>query len=73
MSINHARSVAGIAALSVAAALATYALIRSETMLPLVLTVPHFAAVLVAALVMAAASAFLSMSNLRRADPADVF
>jgi putative ABC transport system permease protein len=58
---------------AVAAALATYALIRSETMLPLVLTVPHFAAVLAAALVMAAASAFLSMSNLRRAAPADVF
>jgi putative ABC transport system permease protein len=58
---------------AVAAALAVYALIRSETMLPLVLTVPHFAAVLAAALVMAAASAVLSMSNLRRADPADVF
>jgi len=55
------------------AALAAYAQIRSATLLPVVLTAPEFAAVLVITLAMSAASAFLSLSNLRRADPADVF
>jgi len=55
------------------AAMAIYALIRSETLLPVVLTVPHLGVVLAITLVMSAASAFLSLSNLRRADPAEVF
>jgi putative ABC transport system permease protein len=55
------------------AALAIYAELRSATLLPVVLTAPRLLAVLLITLVMSAASAFLSMSNLRRADPADVF
>jgi len=55
------------------AALAIYAQLRSATLLPVVLTAPRLLAVLVITLLMSAASAFLSMSNLRRADPADVF
>jgi putative ABC transport system permease protein len=56
-----------------AAATAIYALIRRETLLPLVLTAPHLTAAMVVTLVMSAASAFLSLSGLRRAEPADVF
>jgi putative ABC transport system permease protein len=55
------------------AASAIYAQLRSATLLPVVLTAPRVLAVLVITLLMSAASAFLSMSNLRRADPADVF
>ena len=55
------------------AALAVYALVRSQTLLPLSLDMPEFGAVLGITLVMAAASAFLSLSGLRRADPAEVF
>lgn len=56
-----------------AAALAIYAQLRSVTLLPVVLTPTRLVAVLVITLLMSAASAFLSLSNLRRADPADVF
>jgi putative ABC transport system permease protein len=55
------------------AAMAIYALIRSETLLPVMLTMSRFTAVLVLALVMSTASALLSLGYLRRADPADVF
>jgi putative ABC transport system permease protein len=55
------------------AAVAIYAQIRGATLLPVDLTAPHLVAVLGAALLMSTASAFLSLSNLRRADPADVF
>ncbi len=55
------------------AALAVYALIRSETLLPLSLSAPQLGAVLLFTLVMAAASAVLSLGGLRRADPAEVF
>ena len=56
-----------------AAAMAVYALIRSETLLPVALTPAHLAAVLAVSLVMSAGSAFLSLSTLRRADPAEIF
>jgi putative ABC transport system permease protein len=55
------------------AAVAIYAQIRTATLLPVDMTAPHLFAVLVITLVMSAASAFLSLSILRRADPADVF
>ena len=55
------------------AALAIYAVVRSETLLPLSLGAPQLGAVLAITLVMAAASAFLSLSGLRRADPAESF
>ena len=55
------------------AALGVYALVRSETLLPLALTVPQLGTVFAITLVMAAASAFLSLGGLRRADPAEVF
>jgi putative ABC transport system permease protein len=56
-----------------AAALAIYAQLRAATLLPVALTPARLAAVLVITLLMSAASAFMSLSNLRRADPADVF
>jgi putative ABC transport system permease protein len=55
------------------AAMAVYALIRGETLLPVALTASRFAAVLALALIMSVASALLSLGYLRRADPADVF
>jgi putative ABC transport system permease protein len=55
------------------AALAVYAQLRSATLLPVVLTASRLIAVLAITLLMSTASAFLSLSNLRRADPADVF
>jgi putative ABC transport system permease protein len=56
-----------------AAAMAVYAVIRSETLLPVVLTPAHLAAVLGATLAMSAGSACLSMNSMRRADPAEMF
>jgi putative ABC transport system permease protein len=56
-----------------AVAMAAYAAIRSQTLLPVVLTIPHLLGVLAAMLVMSTLSAFLSVNSLRRADPADVF
>jgi putative ABC transport system permease protein len=55
------------------AALVVYAVVRSETLLPLRLGAPELGTVFAITLVMAAASAFLSLSGLRRADPADIF
>jgi putative ABC transport system permease protein len=55
------------------AAAAVYALIRSETLLPLALSATNLALVLVAVLIMSVGSAFLSLSALRRADPAEIF
>jgi putative ABC transport system permease protein len=55
------------------AAVAIYAQLRAATLLPVDMTAPHLVAVLVMTLLMSAASAFLSLGNLRRADPADVF
>jgi putative ABC transport system permease protein len=55
------------------AALGIYAVIREETLLPVEMSGPRIAIVFAATLAMAAASALLSMSSLRRADPADLF
>jgi putative ABC transport system permease protein len=55
------------------AAVLIYGQLRAQTLLPVNLTPPRLAAVLAITLVMSAASAFLSVNNLRRADPADVF
>jgi putative ABC transport system permease protein len=55
------------------AALGIYAVIREETLLPVEMSGPRIAIVFAATLAMAAASAVLSMSSLRRADPADLF
>ena len=55
------------------AALGIYAVIREETLLPVEMSGTRVAAVFAATLAMAAASALLSMSSLRRADPADLF
>jgi putative ABC transport system permease protein len=56
-----------------AAALGLYSVIRDETLLPVAMTGMRLAAVLAATLVMAWISALLSLSSLRRADPADLF
>jgi len=55
------------------AALAVYALVRADTWLPLSLSITQLAAVCGITLVMATASAFLSLGGLRRADPAEIF
>ena len=55
------------------AALGIYAVIREETLLPVEMSGTRIAIVFAATLAMAAASALLSMSSLRRADPADLF
>jgi putative ABC transport system permease protein len=55
------------------AAFGVYALVRKQTLLPLTLTASQLGIVLAITLVMAATSAFLSLSGLRRADPAEVF
>lgn len=58
---------------ALAAAVWLYRLIREATLLPVMMTASHLAAVLVAALAMSALSALLALGGLRRADPADVF
>jgi putative ABC transport system permease protein len=55
------------------AALGIYQVIQEETLLPVEMSGPRIAIVFAATLAMAAASALLSMSSLRRADPADLF
>lgn len=55
------------------AALWLYAVIRRVTLLPAAMSGTRVAAVLIASLVIAAISAALAMSGLRRAAPADVF
>jgi putative ABC transport system permease protein len=55
------------------AAMGVYALIRSETLLPVTFSISNVSLVLAAVLIMSAISSFLSMSTLRRADPAEIF
>jgi putative ABC transport system permease protein len=55
------------------AAMEVYAVIRSETLLPVAFTASNAGGVLAAVLIMSVGSAFLSMGNLRRADPAEIF
>ena len=55
------------------AAVGIYEVIREETLLPVQMSGPRIAVVFASTLAMAAASALLSMSSLRRADPADLF
>lgn len=55
------------------AAFVVYAQVRRETLLPLNLTAIELGTVFAITLVMAAVSAMLSLSGLRRADPAEVF
>ena len=55
------------------AAMEVYAVIRSETLLPVAFTASNVGGVLAAVLIMSVGSAFLSMGNLRRADPAEIF
>ena len=58
---------------ALAAALLVYAQVRRETLLPLSLSAAELGTVFAITLAMAAISAFLSLSGLRRADPAEVF
>jgi putative ABC transport system permease protein len=58
---------------ALAAALGVYSVIRDETLLPVEMTWPRLAAVFVATIVMASISALLSLGNLRRADPVELF
>jgi putative ABC transport system permease protein len=58
---------------ALAAALGLYSIIRDQTLLPVTMSETRLFIVLGAALVMALASALLSVGGLRRADPADVF
>jgi putative ABC transport system permease protein len=55
------------------AAMAVYALIRSQTLLPLAFSATNVGLVLAAVVTMSVGSAFLSVSALRRADPAEIF
>ena len=55
------------------AAMGIYAVIRSETLLPVAFGPANVAAVLAVTLAMSAASALLSIGGLRRADPAEIF
>jgi putative ABC transport system permease protein len=55
------------------AAMAVYSVIREQTLLPVDFSARNVGVVLAAVLIMSAISAFLSMSNLRRADPAEIF
>ncbi len=59
--------------LAFAAALGVYAIVRQQTLLPLRMTGAELGIVAAAALIMAAGSALLSVSALRRADPAEIF
>jgi putative ABC transport system permease protein len=56
-----------------AAAMAVYALVRAQTLLPLSFSPGNVGLVLAATLVMSMVSAVLSLGNLRRADPAEIF
>ncbi len=58
---------------ALAAAFVVYAQVRRQTLLPLTLTPAQLGTVFAITLVMAAVSAMLSLSGLRRADPAEVF
>ena len=56
-----------------AAAMGLYAVIRAQTLLPLAFSPTNVALVLTAVLVMSVGSSLLSLSALRRADPAEIF
>lgn len=56
-----------------AAALGIYAVIRSQTLLPVIMSATEIGAVFAITMAMSVASAFLSLGRLRRADPAEVF
>jgi putative ABC transport system permease protein len=58
---------------ALAAALAIYAVIRAQTLLPVVMTPTQLGGVFAIALLMSGISAFLSLSRLRRAQPAEIF
>jgi len=58
---------------ALAAALGLYSIIRDQTLLPVTMSEARVFVVFGAALVMALASALLSVESLRRAAPADVF
>jgi putative ABC transport system permease protein len=58
---------------ALAAALAIYAVIRAQTLLPVVMTPTQLGGVFAIALMMSGISAFLSLSRLRRAQPAEIF
>ena len=55
------------------AAMAIYAVIRAQTLLPVAFSASNVVLVLAAVLIMSAGSALLSISALRRADPAEIF
>jgi putative ABC transport system permease protein len=58
---------------ALAAALAAYAVIRSATLLPVSMSFAELSGVFAIALFMSGISALLSLSRLRRADPAEIF
>ena len=58
---------------ALAAAMGLYAVIREETLLPLVMSLEELGGVFAIAMAMSVASALLSLGRLRRADPAEVF
>jgi ABC-type antimicrobial peptide transport system permease subunit len=58
---------------ALAAALAIYYVIRVQTLLPVAMTPAQLGGVFGIALLMSAISAFLSLSRLRRAQPAEIF
>jgi putative ABC transport system permease protein len=55
------------------AAMAIYAVIRAQTLLPVSFSATNVGLVLAAVLIMSVGSAVLSLSALRRADPAEIF
>ncbi|HVH79495.1 MAG TPA: FtsX-like permease family protein [Stellaceae bacterium] len=56
-----------------AAAIAVYGVIRDQTRLPVAINATNISLVLAGVLIMSVGSAFLSLSALRRADPAEIF
>jgi putative ABC transport system permease protein len=56
-----------------AAAIGIYAVVRSQTLLPVNMTGIELGGVLAATLLMSVISALLSLGRLRRADPAEIF
>ena len=58
---------------ALAAAMGLYAVIREETLLPLVMSLEELGGVFAITMAMSVASALLSLGRLRRADPAEVF
>jgi putative ABC transport system permease protein len=56
-----------------AAALGIYAVIRAQTLLPVIMSPTELAGVFAITMAMSVISAVLSVGRLRRADPAEVF